>query len=119
MTSPPTSPPAIACDLDALGIEGRARRASLAAALGAATEEVRELPDGYAMRLDGSDARAREALDWLLLERACCPFLRLEIDLEPAAGPLWLRFRGAPAVKEFLASAGFGSRSGSSGQRRS
>jgi hypothetical protein len=52
----------------------------------------------------------RDALDWLLLERRCCPFLRLELSFDPSNGPVWLRFRGGPGVKEFLAAAGFKAR---------
>ncbi len=44
--------------------------------------------------------------DWFLLERRCCPFLRLELRFEPSVGPVWLRFGGGPSVKEFLAAAG-------------
>src|SRR5205823_5301774 len=49
----------------------------------------------------------QDALDWLLLERRCCPFLRLELSFEPSNGPVWFRFRGGPGIKEFLAAAGF------------
>lgn len=108
--SPTASPLPIACDLEALGADGRARRAALADAFVAAARELRELPDGFEMRLDPSDGRARDALDWLLLERRCCPFLHLELALEPAAGPLWLRLRGGAGVKEFLAAAGLAAR---------
>ena len=64
------------------------------------------MKDGYAGCLDPDSATLRDALDWLLLERRCCPFLQLELSFEPSDGPVWLRFRGGPGVKEFLAAAG-------------
>jgi hypothetical protein len=65
------------------------------------------MSDGYAASLDPSDpALVRDALEWLLLERRCCPFLHLELCFEPSDGPAWFRFRGDPGVKAFLAAAG-------------
>ena len=98
--------PALACDLGALSVEERARRSTLASQVFARFREVQEIPDGYAGCLDPDSVIVQDALDWLLLERRCCPFLRLELSFEPANGPVWFRFRGGPGVKEFLAAAG-------------
>ena len=98
--------PALACDLGALSVDERARRSTLASQVFARFREVQEISDGYAGSLDPDSAIVRDALDWLLLERRCCPFLRLELSFEPANGPAWFRFRGGPGVKEFLAAAG-------------
>ena len=106
---------AIACELGALTPEERERRAALAQALVSGAESVRELSDGYALQLRGTAALARESLDWLLLERRCCPFLRLELELEPDDGALWLRLRGGEGVKAFLAAAGLGGRTRAAG----
>jgi hypothetical protein len=98
--------PVLACDLGALSAEERTRRSTVAARVSARFREVRETSDGYASRLDADPELVQDALDWLLLERRCCPFLRLELHFEPSAGPVWLRFGGGPGVKEFLSSAG-------------
>ena len=100
--------PVIACNLDALSAGDRKRRAELAAAIVPQARSIRELADGYALQLGVTAPLAHEALEWLLLERRCCPFLRLELELESEEGPLWLRLRGGPGVKEFLAAAGIG-----------
>jgi hypothetical protein len=97
--------PALACDLGALSVDERARRATLASRIYARFREVREISDGYAGRLDPDSTLARDALDWLLLERRCCPFLHLELSFEPS-GSLWVRLRGGAGVKDFLAAAG-------------
>lgn len=99
--------PALACDLGALSGDERTRRSALASRVSARSREVQELSDGYAVCLDPDPAIVRDALDWLLLERRCCPFLRLDLAFEPSNGPVWFRFRGGPGVKEFLAAAGF------------
>lgn len=98
--------PVLACDLDALSRDERARRSAVASRVSGRFREVRETSDGYAARLDADPDLAREALEWLLLERRCCPFLRLELHLEASVGPVWLRFGGGPGVKEFLSAMG-------------
>jgi hypothetical protein len=99
----------IACNLDALAPAERTRRAALAEQMLARVEQVEETADGFALRVDAS--LAGDSLEWFLLERRCCPFLRLELDFAPGEGPLWLRLRGGPGVKEFLAGTGLASRS--------
>ena len=68
-------------------------------------EEVVELPHGYAYRFAGADSPLESLLEFIAAERRCCPFLRFEIAFEPHGGPLWLRMRGSPRVKAFIAEA--------------
>jgi hypothetical protein len=96
----------IACDLDVLSPAERDRRAALAQAVVEQAHSVLELTDGYALQLPVTSSLAHESLEWLLLERRCCRFFRLELELEPEEGSLWLRLHGGPGVKEFLSSAG-------------
>jgi hypothetical protein len=98
--------PLLACDLNALSVDERSRRSILAARVSARFRKVRETPDGYAACLDPDPALVQDASEWLLLERRCCPFLRLELRFEPDAGPVWLAFEGGAGVKEFLTAAG-------------
>ena len=99
--------PVIACDLGALSEEERTRRSAAASRVSARFREVRETADGYTARFDPNPQFAQDAFDWVLLERRCCPFLRLELRFEPSDGPVWLHFGGGPGVKEFLGAAGF------------
>jgi hypothetical protein len=99
-------PSVIACDLGALSPAERDRRAMLARILVSRAQSVQELADGYALELPVTSSLAHESLEWLLLERRCCKFLHLELELEPEEGSLWLRLRGGPGVKEFLLAAG-------------
>lgn len=107
--------PVIACRLDALSLEERSRRAALAAGITSLATEIVELDDGYALRLAPEPLVAHDVLEWLMLESRCCPFLRLELSLEPDGGPLWARLRGGAAIKAFLAGAGLKARGGAMG----
>ena len=102
--------PVLACNLDALSAEERARRSALASRVSDRVREVRETPDGYTARLDGEAEPLRDALDWILLERRCCPFLRIELRFDPATGPVWLQLGGGAGVKEFLSASGLRAR---------
>jgi hypothetical protein len=104
MTGPP---PALACDLGALTPAEQTRRSTVASRVTARFREVQETPTGYAAALGPDPAVLQDGLDWVLLERRCCPFLRLDLCFEPSNGPIWLRFEGGAGVKEFLAAVGF------------
>jgi len=79
------------------------RSEELSGGLFATVEEIVELPDGYAYRMAAGDRPAESLLEFIAAERRCCPFLSFEIAFEPHAGPLWLRMRGSPRVKAFIA----------------
>ena len=96
----------IACNLDALNTEERARRALLAARLRTQAQEVRETETGYAIRLPEQPSAYQDAFELALLERRCCPFFRLELTFEPGPGAVWFALGGSPDVKAFLAASG-------------
>ena len=79
------------------------RGEELAAGLFAAVAETVELPDGWGYRFASDDGRVADLLEFIAAERRCCPFLRFELVFEPHGGPLWLRMRGSPRVKAFIA----------------
>jgi hypothetical protein len=81
------------------------RSEELANGLFAMVDEIVELPDGYAYRLAGGDSLLESLLEFIAAERRCCPFLCFEIAFEPHGGPLWLRMRGSPRLKAFIAEA--------------
>jgi hypothetical protein len=83
--------------------EAAIRGEELAAGLFAQVAEVVELPDGYAFRFAGGESELTGLLELIVAERRCCPFLTFELAFEPHGGPLWLRMRGSPRVKAFIA----------------
>lgn len=95
-------PEPIACDLTALTPEQRDHHRQLFDALQRATEEVRELPDGYAFRYAGGDAMWLKAAEFVTLERRCCPFLRFALELNLEDASICLHLTGNEQVKAFL-----------------
>jgi hypothetical protein len=81
------------------------RGEELAAGIFAAVEGVAELPDGYGYRFSGDGAQLEPLLAFIEAERRCCPFLTFELAFAPHGGPIWLRLRGSPQVKAFIAEA--------------
>jgi hypothetical protein len=97
----PFPTPVIACLLSER--EAAIRGEELASGLFAAVEEITELPDGYGYRFSGDGSPLELLLEFIAAERRCCPFLTFELVFPLHNGPLWLRLRGSPEVKSFIA----------------
>ncbi len=100
MTTRPETVP-IACTLSSRDLA--LRRAEIAHTLVSGRQEVRDLPDGYALRFPGDETWAARLLAFITGERACCPFFTFELIFEPQQGPLWLHLRGPEGTKELVA----------------
>jgi hypothetical protein len=94
----------IACNMAALSDEQRNRILVLLKKIRTSGQELRELTDGYALRLPSESATVRDVAEYITLERMCCPFFRFEMEVEQEGGPLWLRLTGREGVKEFAKS---------------
>jgi hypothetical protein len=94
----------VQCNLDALSPEERAHHAAALKKLGEKALERRELQDGYAYRFAWESGILAELVEWIPLERACCPFFRVSIEVEPGNGAVWLHLTGSGPVKEFIRS---------------
>lgn len=79
------------------------RGEELAHELFAHVDQVVELADGYGYRFDDGEVWLERLLAFIAAERRCCPFLTFELAFAPHHGPLWLRLRGSPRVKAFIA----------------
>lgn len=66
-------------------------------------DEVRELPDGYALRYPGDARWARTLTDFIVHERACCAFFTFALTFEPNHGRIWLHLSGSAEIKAFAA----------------
>jgi hypothetical protein len=78
----------------------RERRAEIVATLGGTVEAVEELPDGYRLRFRADQAEV--LMEFVRIERACCPFMRYTLEFEPENGPLWFSLTGPEGTKDFL-----------------
>lgn len=92
--------PRIVCDMTALSAGERERHAVLLDRLGESVSEMKELPDGYGLRLSPDDWQL--ASDYVELERRCCPFIAFSIRREAHAEAIWLELTGPSEVKAFL-----------------
>src|SRR5262249_44872454 len=93
---------AIACNMDAIPADQREGHEAAARGLFAAVQAVQSLPDGYAFRLPTTSAMVRQVAEFIANERLCCPFFNFALDVEPNAGPIWLRLTGGEGVKELI-----------------
>ena len=90
----------LACDLTAIKAEEREHHIALTRGMLTSVQELKELPDGYGMRLPPD--MLLTAAEYISRERLCCPFFHFNLELEPSGGSLWLRMTGRNGVKEFL-----------------
>src|SRR5262249_29172506 len=91
----------VACTLSAA--ELRERGEDVVAPLFARVERVQELPDGYRFAFPAEADGVRELLEFILSERACCPFFTFELAFPSPHQSVWLTLRGGKEVKEFVA----------------
>jgi len=92
---------ALACDLTAIPPDERpAHESNSRHPLFEVVQEVRELPDGYALRYAAEHFPALAS--FIAAERLCCPFIAFTFEVAAQRGPIWLRLTGREGVKEFL-----------------
>ncbi len=90
------------CNMAGLNKEQRQRYMALIKKLNSGKQEVRELPDGYALRFSSEASTVQDLAEFIVYERLCCPFFDFELIVEREGGPAWLRLKGREGVKEFI-----------------
>jgi hypothetical protein len=90
----------IACDLSVFTPEEREQHLALCNALFATVREVRDLPDGYAIRLPGESSTLISVAQFIDGERRCCPFETFIVQVEPYGGAIWLHLTGPEGYRE-------------------
>jgi hypothetical protein len=83
----------IACDMSALSTDERNRYDVLRRSITSATQERVRTPEGLRLRLNTS-VPLRDVAEWMALERRCCPFLHLRLDL-PEDQDNWVELAGS------------------------
>ena len=81
----------------------RIRRENLLADLLQRVESHHPLPDGYRLRFAASNEVLTVIARTIDAERQCCQFLRFQLTVEPAGGPVLLDLTGPPGTREFVA----------------
>lgn len=93
----------ILCDLSALSEDQRDRVTALARRMLPRADQLKVLPDGYALGF--SDASAEQLADLaelIALDRRCCAFLRHGLVCDPGPGITWLELTGGPGAKDAI-----------------
>ena len=90
------------CDMSALTTEARARHRALATQIRPAIVRFSELDDGYAAEFAMTDETLMRLAEFVSLERLCCPFFTLAVEVGRERGPLSLRITGRDGVKPFI-----------------
>ena len=88
--------------MDVLGEPGRARHAALLAELASAGPAVEELAEGFAFRFPSRPYLFLRVAEWIGLERECCPFLAIRLDIEHANRSLRVSVTGPAGTKDLL-----------------
>ncbi|MEO8502983.1 MAG: hypothetical protein ABI609_03715 [Acidobacteriota bacterium] len=91
----------VACSLSVPAL--REREAGLLRSLADRVEQREEIENGLRLRFPAEEIVLADIAELIRLERACCPFLRFELTVEPSGGPLHLQLSGPPGTREFLA----------------
>jgi hypothetical protein len=94
--------PELTCNIAGIAPQQRARYDWLVAAFRRAIEEGRELTDGYMFQLDTTQISTRQLVEWVELERQCCPFFGFEIRWDGKSGLVWLHMTGPEGIQEFI-----------------
>lgn len=92
----------IACDMSAIPAEQRPMHLAASRELFSQIQETRELADGYQFRFANDASVVRALVQFVTLEKLCCPFLSFAIEIEAENGPAWLRLTGREGVKAFI-----------------
>lgn len=91
-----------ACDMTAIAAEQRAAHLATIDKLFSAVESLRELPNGYSVRLPNRSDILLIAAEFIALERLCCPFFDFTLEIGREGGAVWLSLTGREGVKPFI-----------------
>ena len=90
------------CNMNALSATESERYRQLIKSLNEDRQSVKELSDGYAFRYKADSQLIRDAAEFIVYERLCCPFFDFELAVEHDTNRLWLRLRGQDGIKDFI-----------------
>jgi len=97
-----TTASGLTCNINGIPPQERTRYGRLLDTLRHAILERRELPDGYAFQMDTKQIDTGRLVEWIELERRCCPFFGFEVHWDRKNEPVWLYLTGPEGVKDFI-----------------
>jgi hypothetical protein len=90
----------VACLLDEADLARREEE--IATEIFTGVRSIEELADGYAFEFPADMAVADRIVEFVAVERRCCPFFTFELVFQPDNGPIWLRLRGPDGAKAVI-----------------
>src|SRR5437764_12642129 len=91
----------VACTLSPAALN--ARKANLLNLIVRRADEMHELANGYRLQFAANGDMLPLIAQTLDAERQCCRFLRFQVTVEPADGPITLDLTGPDGTRAFLA----------------
>ena len=91
-----------ACDMTAIAADQRDAHLATINKLFRSVQSLRELPNGYSVRLPNESDVLLTAAEFIALERLCCPFFDFSLEIEREGGAVWLSLTGREGVKPFI-----------------
>ena len=95
-----SKPGALSCKLTTP--ELRKRKATVIASLKQQMIDRKELEDGYAFKLSGTDEALDELITFIKTERACCDFFTFNLSISGDKKEAWLELTGVDGAKDFI-----------------
>jgi hypothetical protein len=90
------------CNMSVMTPEERTLHAEIGQKIFGSVEEIKELRDGYALRLSKDSTMMLTVAHFIDKERLCCPFMKFTIEVEEEHGPIWMKITGRRGAKEFI-----------------
>lgn len=94
--------PVVACNLKAISSHERPRYNDLMQRLRASVRNRREVRAGYSFNLNGNTIGLLEVVEWITIERRCCPFLTFQLSASGRRPDWVLKLTGPEGVKALL-----------------
>jgi hypothetical protein len=91
-----------ACDMTAIAPHQRDQHIATIKRLFGAVKSVDELANGYKFEVPNGTETLGLAVEFISLERLCCPFFGFTLEVEPEGGKLILSLTGREGVKLFI-----------------
>ena len=98
----PVSPSPLLCTVGDMTEDLQRRRAELVAMLGRAALGASGTPHGLRVKFDDDQETLAAVLEWISIERACCPFLSFNLLWRPDGGAVELDLVGPSGTAAFL-----------------
>ena len=102
MATPESVSRPLVCDLSAIDASNRIRHRDLLLKLRAASRDWRETTDGYSFRVVAEEMPLTDVAEWMGLERLCCPFLNLALQVAGDQEDCWLTITGPAGAKPIV-----------------